>query len=299
MKISSLKIKGAVKSEYTDVSTAKEFQETYTNAVEDFEVQGNDRYSKIKYIHDFIAQKVTYDLSAPYHDTALGIFIEPYSVVCEGYSKAVKILCDKENIPCIVVVGNINLETNFAHMWNYIQMEDGKWYALDCTWDDLDNDSNPIKYQYFLKGSDSFLSNHTPDTQYISTAFTYPVLSETDYIYQTDTPQVTTTAVTSTVTNISTTLTTSIVAQETTITTTGSAVTTLMTSITTTETVPAVLKGDFNADSRIDVSDLVLLQKKLLRVTAITDYDLKAEINNDECINIFDWIELKRILITQ
>ena len=299
MKISSLKIKGAVKSEYTDVSTAKEFQETYTNAVEDFEVQGNDRYSKIKYIHDFIAQKVTYDLSAPYHDTALGIFIEPYSVVCEGYSKAVKILCDKENIPCIVVVGNINLETNFAHMWNYIQMEDGKWYALDCTWDDLDNDSNPIKYQYFLKGSDSFLSNHTPDTQYISTAFTYPVLSETDYIYQTDTPQVTTTAVTSTVTNISTTLTTSIADQETTITTTGSAVTTLMTSITTTETVPAVLKGDFNADSRIDVSDLVLLQKKLLGVTAITDYDLKAEINNDECINIFDWIELKRILITQ
>lgn len=178
-------------------------------------------------------------------------------------------------------------------------MEDGKWYALDCTWDDLDNDSNPIKYQYFLKGSDSFLSNHTPDTQYISTAFTYPVLSETDYIYQTDTPQVTTTAVTSTVANTSTTLTTSISDQETTITTTGSAVTTLMTSITTTETVPAVLKGDFNADSRIDVSDLVLLQKKLLGVTAITDYDLKAEINNDECINIFDWIELKRILITQ
>ena len=55
-----------------------------------------------------------------------------------------KILCDKENIPCILVVGNINLETNFAHMWNYVQMEDGQWYAVDCTWDDLDDETNPV-----------------------------------------------------------------------------------------------------------------------------------------------------------
>ena len=89
-----------------------------------FTVEGTDNYSKIKYIHDSIIKRVNYDLSAPYYDTALGFFIEPYGIVCEGYSKAMKILCDKENIPCILVVGNINLETNFAHMWNYVQMED-------------------------------------------------------------------------------------------------------------------------------------------------------------------------------
>mgnify|MGYP000791938025 FL=1 len=184
--VSEVTVSGNVKDVYNDVETAEKFQSIYEDCVDKFTVEGTDNYSKIKYIHDSIIKRVNYDLSAPYYDTALGFFIEPYGIVCEGYSKAMKILCDKENIPCILVVGNINLETNFAHMWNYVQMEDGQWYAVDCTWDDLDDETNPVKYQYFLKGSESFNSNHTPDNTYITPAFTYPELSDTDYVYISD-----------------------------------------------------------------------------------------------------------------
>lgn len=266
-----------------------------------FTVEGTDNYSKIKYIHDSIIKRVNYDLSAPYYDTALGFFIEPYGIVCEGYSKAMKILCDKENIPCILVVGNINLETNFAHMWNYVQMEDGQWYAVDCTWDDLDDETNPVKYQYFLKGSESFNSNHTPDNTYITPAFTYPELSDTDYVYISDQPIVTT-SVTPQVTSSVTTVSISVesfavskttVTSESNVTLTTSAVSSvaLTTSSSGTE---VVIKGDFNNNGKLDTGDAVILQRKLVRSLEISDTDLNYELNDDKRLNIWDYVILLR-----
>lgn len=101
--VSEVTVSGNVKDVYNDVETAEKFQSIYEDCVDKFTVEGTDNYSKIKYIHDSIIKRVNYDLSAPYYDTALGFFIEPYGIVCEGYSKAMKILCDKENIPCILV----------------------------------------------------------------------------------------------------------------------------------------------------------------------------------------------------
>ena len=87
----------------------------------------------------------------------MGALVEP-GVVCEGYAKAFKIICDKINIPCVVVFGNYDETEDAAHMWNYVQMEDGIWYAIDVTWDDVDGeDGREIKYQYFIKGSKYFL----------------------------------------------------------------------------------------------------------------------------------------------
>lgn len=59
--------------------------------------------------------------------------------VCEGYARAFKILCDRSGIPCIVVTGYArpnNEVGNELHMWNEVMMEDGRWYAVDVTWDD-------------------------------------------------------------------------------------------------------------------------------------------------------------------
>lgn len=181
--IETIVVGASVKEEYGDVETAKEYQQLYENAVSSYDVKGDDYYTKLKNIHDDISTTVTYDMSAPYHDTGLGFFIEPYGIVCEGYSKALKILCDRENIPCVVVVGNVNSENSTAHMWNYVKMDDGKWYAVDCTWDDLDREDLPIKYQYFLKGSESFNIDHIADNSLIAIGFNYPELSESDYVY--------------------------------------------------------------------------------------------------------------------
>lgn len=308
--VSEIVVSGNVKDVYTDIETAKGFQSMFENGVNNFDVKGTDNYSKIKYIHDSIIEKVNYDLSAPYCDTALGFFIEPYGIICEGYAKAMKILCDKENIPCILVVGNINLETNFAHMWNYIQMEDGKWYAVDCTWDDLDNETNPIKYQYFLKGSDSFNSNHTPDNTYITPAFTYPELSETDYVYSSVQPLVTTsvtpqvtTAETTTVSISTESLVTSSITgtSESTVTvmtvnsSTVSPVAFTTTSVSTTNIITgSVLKGDFNNNGKLDTGDAVVLQRKLVKSLEISDNDLNYELYDDKRLNIWDYVILLR-----
>lgn len=203
MKISEMKLQGAVKEEYTDVDTAMEFKQVVDDSVSAFEIQGDDRYQQVKYIHDYIAQTVSYNADAAYCHDVTGFFCEPYEIVCEGYSKAFKLLCDKADIPCIVVPGNINTANNTGHMWNYVMMEDDEWYGLDCTWDD----SATIKYTYFLKGSDSFGGKHIPDTEYYTTAFTYPELNADDYVYS-STPPVTTVTTTSAQTTVSTTETT-------------------------------------------------------------------------------------------
>lgn len=56
--------------------------------------------------------------------------------VCEGYARALKVLCDEVGIPCVLVDGNaIAGGSAGPHMWNYVQL-DGNWYAMDVTWND-------------------------------------------------------------------------------------------------------------------------------------------------------------------
>lgn len=51
--------------------------------------------------------------------------------VCEGYARAFKVLCDRANIPCVLVDG----QAGESHMWNNVKVGDA-WYAVDVTWDD-------------------------------------------------------------------------------------------------------------------------------------------------------------------
>ena len=101
-------------------------------------VTGANRYEILKNIHDYISKTTYYDLNAKFSSSALGALVEP-GVVCEGYSEAFKLICDRLNIPCVCVFGNLIEEDNAGHMWNYVKMEDGKWYGMDVTWDDLSN----------------------------------------------------------------------------------------------------------------------------------------------------------------
>ena len=56
--------------------------------------------------------------------------------VCDGYSRALKVICDKLGIPCILDTGTAsNGSHSELHMWNRVQV-DGVWYGVDCTWDD-------------------------------------------------------------------------------------------------------------------------------------------------------------------
>lgn len=60
--------------------------------------------------------------------------------VCEAYARALKVLCDRMDIPCVLVDGGARsyaADSAEPHMWNYVYLEDeGKWYAVDVTWND-------------------------------------------------------------------------------------------------------------------------------------------------------------------
>ena len=111
--------------------------------------------------------------------SALGGRLGAQGPVCEGYARALKVLCDGLGIPCVLVDGqalaNAASDLRAGHMWNYVQV-DGAWYGIDVTWNDPSNDANPnppydprYSEAYFLVGAE------TPDWQNEPFLTTHPV----------------------------------------------------------------------------------------------------------------------------
>lgn len=74
-----------------------------------------------------------------------------------------------------------------SHAWNYVQIGN-TWYAVDVTWDDPvviggGEQTDEMKYRYFLKGSDEFFKSHSEEGQISegSMNFKFPTLSTTNY----------------------------------------------------------------------------------------------------------------------
>ena len=79
------------------------------------------------------------------------------NVVCEGYSKAFKLLCDmtgfvSPRIKCYLVSGLLNKKTG-GHMWNVVTMNDGGSYLVDVTNCD-DDETEGGKTDLYLAGWD-------------------------------------------------------------------------------------------------------------------------------------------------
>ena len=155
-----------------------------------------NRYALIKSIHDYVCEVAYYHFLSSAHEDYMKvhspepIFIGDGGVVCEGYAKAVKILCDQFEIPCVLVSGGARGDSSSeygAHMWNYVQMENGRWYLIDATWDDQ---NSKIYDTYFLAGYESqgfriSIGEERSENPDFSDAggmtFTYPVLSGEKY----------------------------------------------------------------------------------------------------------------------
>ncbi len=154
------------------------------------QLEGYSDYEKIKEVHNWLIDNIEYDVNFESDESysISGALIEG-KAVCEGYARSFKYIMDELGIPCVLVSGtgtNSNGETE-SHAWNYVQL-DGKWYAIDVTWDDpvvIGNGyvSADTRYKYFLKGSNTFLVTHQEDG-YLSPnsiEFEFPDLSAEDY----------------------------------------------------------------------------------------------------------------------
>lgn len=151
-------------------------------------LEGDD-IDKIQQIHDYLVENLEYD-STFSNDNIYNIYgaLINNSTVCEGYAKAFKYLLDAAGIPCVMISGtaqNTKGQTE-THAWNYVLL-DGKWYAIDVTWDDPiiiggGNLSEEAKYKYYLRGADFLFQDHQENECVVKDVyFSYPKLNSEDY----------------------------------------------------------------------------------------------------------------------
>lgn len=159
------------------------------------------RYEQVAFIHDWLAANNRYndtaaaDLSRyPLAHQAVSALVPDREggPVCDGYSKAFQLICSLLDIPSVCISGTgISGGSAGSHMWNAVQMEDGKWYGVDVTWDDTDSKGGRGAADSFLlvgtetavEGQVTFGEGHVPIGNFSKNGyeFSYPTLSKTAY----------------------------------------------------------------------------------------------------------------------
>ncbi len=153
------------------------------------------REEQIGYVHDILITQIEYVYRGTTKipgDTAAGGLVYG-KAWCEGYARAFKAVMDKMDIPCVLVGGTglpeaaqngeslISPDVE-AHMWNYVCMNDGKWYAMDVTYDDpiTQKPGEAVRGDCLLKGAGEFSARHVESGQFSQggRSFQYPVISE-------------------------------------------------------------------------------------------------------------------------
>lgn len=151
-------------------------------------VLGTD-YDKLKLYNKWLCDNNSYQYGAstaewiPFTAPAALLSMER-GPVCEGYAKAMQLLCQRSSIPVTVQTGT----TSEPHMWNLVQLA-GSWYATDVT----ANDTGGTPERYLAAGSvtlgttykidDSVVYSLTDGTPYMTFPFANaPQISASDYL---------------------------------------------------------------------------------------------------------------------
>ena len=161
--------------EYRSAELIASAIEQREDAVRDIVASAPDTpYEAVKYFNEWLTSHNSYNSNATTagkdaHEciSALAGKTDANGPVCEGYAKAMKVLCDAAGIDCVLVDGvGINAAGNSeAHMWNYVKMDDGNWYAVDVTWNDPATGSSAAvsgaeNTDYLLVGSNTVVNDN-------------------------------------------------------------------------------------------------------------------------------------------
>lgn len=146
-------------------------------------------HEKLKAYLDYIKAAVSYNNEAannnatPYGDPWQIIYVfdndSSTNVVCEGYAKAFKYLCDlssfsESDLFCSLVTGTMTVGTSAGpHMWNIVTVG-GRNYLVDVTNCDADTVGAPDKL--FLCGA----AENAPSRKYTATAGSQSIVYEYD-----------------------------------------------------------------------------------------------------------------------
>ncbi len=151
-------------SDYTGEELAQmesELQRSLDSFYAGLTLTGDDANKEL-IIHDALVDAIEYDRVCAETNsafdvahTAFGAFVE-HSAVCDGYSKAFKMLLNKAGIDSEVVSG---LGNGGGHAWNVVRIGDS-WYETDVTWDDK---PTAIGHKYYFMLAHDYFNLTTAD----------------------------------------------------------------------------------------------------------------------------------------
>lgn len=155
-----------------NASQTKKVNTLVSKAVKNLNIKNTNRYTKVKKIHNYIVNKLTYDTTYRNY-TAYTALVEK-KAVCQGYALLFYKMATEAGVPCRIVCSE-------NHVWNIVKMG-SKWYHVDTTWDDPISKKPVLRYDYFLKGSNTMSDTHILTAEYTTTAFKkkFPI-SKTNY----------------------------------------------------------------------------------------------------------------------
>ena len=157
-----------------------------------------DDTQKLLALHDYLADTCIYNKAAAdkgeiipsdedsFAFTAYGAIVKK-TCVCQGYSFALKLLCDRLGIDC-------GYARNSGHSWNVARAADGNLYHIDITFDDpifssplggyeYENDGKSklqtVYHNNFLTNDESIFAAHSTD-KYTETSDTVRTSYDTD-----------------------------------------------------------------------------------------------------------------------
>lgn len=181
--------KGDVRREYNS-----KIQSAITGLASDTESMKSN-YEIVKYVHDLVIGEVDYayeeGTATPKNNDIVhsmaGYVSDAKEVVCDGYTETMAAMLNYLDIESICAYGwgvkqGELTSTKTAHAWNIVKLGNGKYYAVDATWDDTESEGT---YTYFCLGrkiyeSHSIIRNDHEE----GTAFHYdmPELPADDFI---------------------------------------------------------------------------------------------------------------------
>lgn len=182
----SLFLSYSVQPDNSDPERLKKAKEKFNKTVDkiiDGAPKNATDYELELYAHNYLVENCVYDKEAAetegiagHENDAYGALVEN-KAVCEGYSRAFQLLCNRLGIDCISVSGTADGE---PHGWNNIKL-DGEWYEVDVTWNDSDGDTEFPIYDYFNLPSDKFSESHSTSPLY--SEITLSEYENTDYYF--------------------------------------------------------------------------------------------------------------------
>ena len=105
---------------------------------------GMSEYDKAIALHDWLVLNAEYDLNYKYY-YEYGVLLKGRGV-CNSYALAYDLLGKRAGLKCHYIRSK-------THAWNVVRI-DGKWYHLDCTWDD------PVRSDGKFSGPRSGMEHH-------------------------------------------------------------------------------------------------------------------------------------------